>query len=278
MKALFDKVSVHCSKVITHSYSTSFSLGIRLLHPVLHHPIYAIYGFVRVADEIVDTFHGYDQSKLLDELKDEVYLAIDRKISTNPVLNAFQEVVHRYNIDMPLIDQFLYSMQMDLSLENCDRESFNQYVLGSAEVVGLMCLKVFVDGNQQQYDTLKPYAMKLGAAFQKINFLRDIKADYETLGRSYFPDVDLAQFDKVQKDIIEKEIKEDFEQGLYGIKHLPVKARLGVYVAYVYYQSLFRKIRRVAPERILNERIRISNPIKLLLLARSFILFKLGVI
>lgn len=270
MKQLFDEVSAASSKLTTRTYSTSFSLGIYCLNRGMHRPIYNIYGFVRFADEIVDSFEGYDKKTLLDEFKTETYKAIERKISLNPILNSFQEVVNAYNIERELIDCFLRSMQMDLDKSMHSENSYNEYILGSAEVVGLMCLRVFTNGNEQMYQQLKPAAMKLGAAFQKVNFLRDLQQDYKYLGRMYFPNVNLDKFSDCSKRKIEREIEEDFQEALAGIKQLPSSSRFGVYVAYMYYRSLFNKIKSVPSSRIMQERIRIPNYQKLSLLAGSY--------
>ncbi len=270
MKALFDHVSYRTSEIVTKRYSTSFSLGIKFLNNNLQRPIYGIYGFVRFADEIVDSFHDFNKKELLDEFKRDTHLAIERGISLNPVLNSFQEVVNKYKIDRELIDTFLKSMEMDLEQRDYTFESYKEYILGSAEVVGLMCLKVFVEGDLKTYEALKPYAMSLGSAFQKINFLRDINADYIGLGRVYFPHVDISKMDMHTKAEIEKDIEIDFNKGLEGIKKLSKKSRLGVYVAYMYYNSLFNKIRKVHPERVLQERIRISNSRKAALFGLSY--------
>lgn len=270
MKHLFDNVSYATSRLTTRKYSTSFSLGIHCLHKSIHEPIYNIYGFVRFADEIVDTFHDYDRRLLLKEFKDDTYKAIERGISLNPILNSFQKVVNQYNIERELIDCFLDSMEMDLTQHFHSEESYKTYILGSAEVVGLMCLRVFTNGDQELYQKLKPSAMKLGSAFQKINFLRDIKEDYKTLGRIYFPNVDIAQLSTKEKEEIEKDIELDFREALEGIKQLPVQARFGVYVAYVYYYTLFTKIKGIPSCRIMMERTRIPNYQKLGLLARSY--------
>ena len=266
MKLLFDDVSVKCSRLTTRAYSTSFSLGIYFLHNRLRDPIYSIYGFVRFADEIVDSFHGYNKKYLLKKFRSDTYDAIEHRISLNPVLNSFQNVVHRYNIDVTLINTFLMSMEMDLEKQDYSKEKYEQYILGSAEVVGLMCLHVFTEGDKKNYKELEPFAMKLGAAFQKVNFLRDIKADYQTLERSYFPNVDMKQFTSQAKSRIENEIDMDFKMALIGIKKLPPSSKGGVYLAYVYYKSLFNKIKSVPAERVLTERIRISNGGKLKLM------------
>lgn len=250
MKQLFDNVSIKTSKMVTNSYSTSFSLGIKFLHKQFQDPIYSIYGFVRFADEIVDTFHDFNKKELLDEFKLETYRAIDRGISLNPVLNSFQKVVNDYKIDLHLIETFLKSMEMDLEKKEYTEEGYKEYILGSAEVVGLMCLRVFVKGNQKMYDDLTPYAMALGSAFQKINFLRDLHADYLGMGRVYFPNVELKELDPETKAALEDDIEIDFNKGLEGIKLLPKDSRFGVYVAYIYYRKLFNKIKSLHPERI----------------------------
>lgn len=271
MKALFDTISVACSKNITQRYSTSFSLGIYLLAPELRNPIYSIYGFVRLADEIVDSFEGYGQREMLQQLKQDTFDAIEKKISINPVLNSFQHVVHQYDIEHSLITAFLDSMEMDLEKQVYSHNLYEQYIYGSAEVVGLMCLKVFCMGNNDQYNALKPQAMKLGSAFQKINFLRDVKADYQVLGRTYFPGVDFDSFCDTRKKEIEEDILKDFAEGLDGIRKLPKQARFGVYVAYIYYKALFRKIKRISSTRIMQERIRVANPEKVALLLGCYI-------
>lgn len=276
MKSLFDKVSVQCSKITTRSYSTSFSLGIYFLHERLRDSIYAIYGFVRFADEIVDSFDGYDKAYLLDKFKRDTYEALEQRISLNPILNAFQQVVHQHNVGRELIDTFLQSMEMDLEKIDYSKKKYEQYILGSAEVVGLMCLHVFTEGDQKQYEALKPYAMKLGAAFQKVNFLRDLSADFETLGRTYFPNVDMQQFSAESKRLIEQEIEQDFKEALIGIKKLPSSARGGVYLAYVYYRSLLKKIKRVPAEQLLSKRIRISNGEKFSLAVNSMFQLKIS--
>lgn len=278
MKAIFDNLSYNISKLITQRYSTSFSLGIYFLNGKFHRPIYAIYGFVRLADEIVDSFEGYQQEKLLTKFRADTYAAIENKISLNPVLNCFQEIVHQYNIDNWLIDTFLDSMEMDLHKSQYDRDNYEKYILGSAEVVGLMCLKVFTEGEEKQYEKLKPLAMKLGAAFQKINFLRDLKMDYKDLGRSYFPNVDLSFFNDSTKQRIEEEIEADFKKGFEGIMLLPHSSRFGVYVAYVYYYALFKKIRKTSSGKIMNQRIRIGNEQKMMLLLKSYIKYNFNLV
>ena len=278
MKALYDEVSYDLSKNLTKSYSTSFSLGIRFLAPGLRDPIYAIYGFVRLADEIVDTFHDYDKEKLFLRFKENVDLALEDRISVNPLLNSFQQVVHKYNIERELIDAFLYSMEMDLDKEDYDREDFDRYVLGAAEVVGLMCLHVFVNGEEEKYKHLKPMGMRLGAAYQKINFLRDLAADYDNMGRSYFPEVDLSNFTEEDKAVIEDEIEEDFMEGLKGIKQLPAGSRLGVYLSFVYYYRLFQKIRGLPAVEVRKKRIRLSNLRKYFLLLNTYLRFRLKMI
>ena len=270
MKHLFDKVSAQASKHTTQTYSTSFSLGIYCLNKKLHRAIYNIYGFVRFADEIVDSFHEYDKETLLKEFREDTYKAIERKISLNPILNSFQEVVNTFHIEQELIDCFLNSMEMDLKQSAHSDESYNQYILGSAEVVGLMCLRVFTNGNEQQYQTLKPSAMKLGAAFQKVNFLRDIKNDMDYLGRIYFPKVNLKCLTEDEKRTIESEIEKDFNDALIGIKQLPSSSKYGVYVAYVYYNSLFKKIKSTPSTKIMIERIRVPNYQKISLLFTSY--------
>jgi len=278
MKELYDKLSRKVSKTTTKLYSTSFSMGIMLLDKKMHDPIYSIYGFVRLADEIVDSFHGFDKERMLKDFRQETYRSIDEKISLNPILNAFQEVVNQYNIDKELIDTFLDSMEMDLHQNFHDLKSYQKYILGSAEVVGLMCLKIFTGGKQEMYEKLKPSAMSLGSAFQKVNFLRDIQADFDGLGRTYFPGVDFENFTQNQKLEIEEDIRKDFEAALVGIKQLPRSSRLGVYAAYRYYISLFRKIRKLPPKRIMTERIRISNPVKLWLTCRCFFKLQLNLL
>jgi phytoene/squalene synthetase len=269
MIELYHKISVDASKNITQLYSTSFSMGIKLLDKNIHDAIFSIYGFVRVADEIVDTFHDYPKSEMLQEFKEETYKALDRKISVNPILHAFQMVVNKYSINRNLIDKFLLSMEQDLNDIQYSSACYKEYIVGSAEVVGLMCLKVFVNGDNDLYSKLEESARKLGAAFQKINFLRDVKADYQDLGRTYFPGVDLEQFTPDEKLKIEEDIQNDFECALEGIIKLPSSSRLGVYVAYRYYFSLFKKIKKVSSDRLMEERIRVPNTKKLLITFKS---------
>ncbi len=271
MKALFDDVSYQCSQLTTKRYSTSFSLGIRFLAPDLRDPIYAIYGFVRFADEIVDTFHDFDKASLLKRFREDTYRAIDEKISLNPILNSFQAVVNTYHLDHHCIETFLESMRMDLNKSEYSKEEYDTYILGSAEVVGLMCLSVFLRGDTAEYERLRPYAMKLGSAFQKINFLRDLHADYAELGRTYFPGVDLNGFDDTLKKDIEADIEADFHTGYEGIKMLPKDARFGVFVAYVYYFKLFKKIKNKPIEDILTYRVRISDKRKIALFCTSYV-------
>lgn len=278
MKQLFDTISHEMSMLTTKRYSTSFSLGISFLHKDLHKPIYAVYGFVRFADEIVDSFHDFDKEHLLQDFKRQTYEAIANKISLNPILNSFQWAVNTYNIPLELIDTFLQSMEMDLKKMTYDEQKYQQYILGSAEVVGLMCLKIFVRGNEDDYERLKEPAMKLGSAFQKINFLRDLKADYFELGRTYFPGIDLKQFNATVKREIELDIEQDFKAGQEGIRLLPKDARFGVYMAYVYYYKLFQKIKSTQPEVILNERVRIPNNKKYSLFVFSYLRHNLNMI
>ena len=276
MKALFDNVSHACSKYTTKLYSTSFSLGILLLHKRLRNPIYGIYGFVRLADEIVDSFHDFNKHKLIERLKADTAEAIEENISLNPILNSFQEVVHQYGIQQKHIDAFFHSMEMDLQNITYDDAYYNEYIYGSAEVVGLMCLHVFTEGDMQQYEALKPFARKLGAAFQKINFLRDVQADFDKLGRSYFPNVDLRNFSENDKREIEKDIKQDFDEALIGIKKLPLSSRGGVYLAYLYYITLFNKIKKTNYSRIMQERISVSNWKKIYLIFESAVRLSLN--
>ncbi|GAB3841607.1 phytoene/squalene synthase family protein [Hymenobacter jeollabukensis] len=273
--ALFDRASLACSKRITQCYSTSFTLGIRTLDVRFHEAIYAIYGFVRWADEIVDTFHDRDKAALLREFRDETYRAIDEQFSMNPVLHAFQLAVHRYGIDKDFIEAFLHSMAMDLEDIDYDQQLYDEYIYGSAEVVGLMCLRVFCAGDEAEFERLRRPARRLGAAFQKINFLRDLRSDYEERGRVYFPGLRYEAFDDAAKRAIEDDIRADFEAGYEGICALPRTARLGVYLAYVYYLKLFDKIRQLPAARILAGRVRVPDNTKLLLLLGSYFRYRL---
>ncbi len=263
MLELFDQSSYACSRRVTELYSTSFTLGIKALDKRYHDAIYGIYGFVRYADEIVDTFHDWDKKDLLDRFRADTWKAIEEKISLNPILHAFQLTVHRYQIDHKLIEAFLHSMEMDLYMSNYKQSHYEEYIYGSAEVVGLMCLKVFCDRDTQLYANLIEPARHLGAAFQKVNFLRDLQADFKERGRVYFPDVDFENFCQQEKDRIEEEIRIDFEQAYKGIMQLPAGAKFGVYLAYKYYLKLFRKICRTQPEQVMQTRIRVSDPAKI---------------
>lgn len=276
--SLYDQVCLRTSQLTTRSYSTSFSLGIRCLAREFRSPIYSIYGFVRFADEIVDTFHDRDKVSLLQRFTEDTWRAIDEKISLNPILHSFQLAVNGYNIDHGLIRQFLTSMEMDLDKKHYDQRGYEHYILGSAEVVGLMCLKVFCKGNEAEYQRLKPDAMKLGSAFQKINFLRDLHADFAGLGRCYFPGLDLENFDDDAKQKIEADIEEDFRQGYRGIRQLPRGARLGVYVAYRYYIALFHRIRQLPSSAVMRSRIRVRNRSKLAILGFSYVKHQLNLI
>lgn len=278
MKALYDTSSIACSRIVTKNYTTSFAVGIRLLGPEIRDAVYSVYGFVRLADEIVDTFHGYDQERMLTDLRKDTIRAIDEKISTNPILHAFQKAVHDYNIEWELVDTFLTSMAMDLDQKEHDRTSFDQYVLGSAEVVGLMCLRVFCQNKPGLYDQLKDSAKSLGAAFQKINFLRDMKADTQGLGRNYFPQLSNKSFDLDTKLQIEKEIAMDFEHGYQGILQLPKNSRFGVYMAYMYFFKLFKKIQRATAKDVMQSRIRISNDRKFLILMGSYLRHSMNIL
>jgi phytoene synthase len=278
MKQLFDKVSIKCSRITTRAYSTSFSLGIRCLEKELRDPIHAIYGFVRFADEIVDSFHDYNKTQLFDRFKADTYTAIEEGISLNPILNSFQAAVRFYKIETELIETFLKSMEMDLTKKQYDYTGFKEYILGSAEVVGLMCLRVFCKGDNEMYAKLKPFAMSLGSAFQKINFLRDMNADYMGMGRTYFPGVEMDEFNDNIKMEIEKSIEHDFKEGYRGIVQLPRSARFGVYIAYVYYLALFKKIKNMPSENVMKNRISIRKRHKATLLAYSYVKHQLNLI
>lgn len=279
MKSIFDSVSRSCSQAVTNAYSTSFSLATKMLAPSIRQDIYNIYGFVRFADEIVDSFHDYNKEILLEDFTQDLYKAIDNKISLNPILNAFQETVHKYNIEPSLYNSFLKSMKLDLHKSTyLTQEEYKEYIYGSADVVGLMCLKVFVKGDNKRYDNLKESAMSLGSAFQKVNFLRDLKADFEDLSRSYFPDTNLTALDEASKQKIILEIEADFAAGLKGIAMLPVEAKFGVYTAYIYYSKLLTKLKKVPSLEIKNKRISVPNYQKAGLLAKSYISYRLNLI
>jgi len=278
MLNLYNTTCQECSRLITQRYSTSFSMGIKAFDPKIRMPVYAIYGFVRFADEIVDTFHGYPKANLLQRFREDTYTAIREGISLNPVLQAFQEVVHRYGIEQELIDAFLDSMEMDLHHSYYGSDLYEKYIYGSAEVVGLMCLRVFCEGDRELYDRLKSPARSLGAAFQKINFLRDLKSDFDDRGRVYFPGVDFNAFTQADKETIETEIKKDFDDAYLGIVQLPKSARFGVYLAYVYYLNLFKKIRRTAAAKVKEQRIRVNDGKKIYLLCSSAVRMSLNML
>ena len=278
MKALFDKSSLKCSKIVTKTYSTSFSLGIKLFAPTIRPSIYAIYGFVRYTDEIVDSFEDYKQSELFYDFVEDYNKSLDRKISLNPIINSFQEVVHKYDLYTYAVD-FLKRMESDLHVSDyTTKEDYENYIYGSADVVGLMCLRVFVNNDTEKYNALKQSARHLGSAFQKINFLRDIKDDTENLGRSYFPNLANNPLNNATKEDIIKDIEIDFQKAYKGIVQLPLESRLGVYIAYRYYLKLLKKLKKADSEKILNGRIRISNPLKLYILTKSYIRYKLHVL
>lgn len=274
MKKLFEELSYDVSKKTTKKYSTSFSLGILALKPSIRPAIYAIYSYVRLADEIVDSFQGYDKEKLLNRLKLETDNALSEGISLNPILQSFQDTVVKYNIDRTLINQFLHSMEMDLQKIDYNSALYEEYIHGSAEVVGLMCLQVFTEGDKSKYEELKPYAMKLGSVFQKINFLRDLKDDYQILGRTYFPNVDMCLFDNCVKCQIEEDIEQEFKQALIGIKMLPNSSKFGVYLAYKYYLTLFKKIKNKSSKEIMNNRVRVANSEKAYVAFKSYLRYK----
>lgn len=279
MKQLFDDVSFKCSKLVTKSYSTSFSLAVNMLSPNIREAIYSIYGFVRFADEIVDSFHDFDKERLINEFEAEYYKAIEYGISLNPILNSFQQTVKQYNISDDLVQSFLKSMKLDLVKSDYHtKEEYDEYIYGSADVVGLMCLKVFVGGNVQKYDQLKEEAMRLGSAFQKVNFLRDLKDDNLVLNRDYFPGVNLNSFDEKSKKMIIDEIEEDFRIAYQGIVKLPMEAKFGVYTAFVYYKKLLKKLENTPYQKIGTARIRVSNYTKFGLLAKSFVSYKLKLV
>jgi phytoene/squalene synthetase len=279
MKTLFDSVSRQCSKLVTQSYSTSFSMATKMLSESIRQDIYNIYGFVRFADEIVDTFHDYNKKDLFDRFSEDLEHALVNRISLNPILNAFQETYHKYDIDKHLVDAFMNSMHLDLHKQTyLTEEEYKAYIYGSADVVGLMCLKVFVKGDQQKYNELKDSAMSLGSAFQKVNFLRDLKADFEDLSRTYFPNTDLNHLDEDSKQIIIQDIEADFQKGLEGIKKLPLEARFGVFMAYRYYNKLLEKLKNTPAIKIKSARIRVPNYKKVELLTRSYVKYQLNLI
>lgn len=276
MKELFDKISLNASKHVTNEYSTSFSLGIKMLHQSIREPIYAIYGFVRLADEIVDSFHEFNKKELLDDFKKQTFQAINVKISLNPILNSFQHAVNYYQIDKWLIDAFFDSMEMDLEDQQYNQETFDKYILGSAQVVGLMCLKIFCKGDTDEFESLKPGAMSLGSAFQKVNFLRDLKADKENLGRIYFPGMNNHDWTPELKEKIQADIKQDFVHALEAINRLPSNSKYGVYTAYRYYFKLFKKLENASFEELLTNRLRVPNYTKIRLLFTSKVRLSLG--
>jgi len=277
MKALFDTVSHQCSKTVTKSYSTSFSLATKMLSNSIRQDIYNIYGFVRFADEIVDSFHDYDKETLFNNFENDLKLALNQKISLNPILNSFQETYHKYGIEKHLVDSFMGSMRLDLHKSTyLSAEEYKAYIYGSADVVGLMCLKVFVKGDVVKYESLKDSAMSLGSAFQKVNFLRDLKADYEDLSRTYFPNTDLSKLDEVSKQEIISDIESDFSKGLQGIKQLPLEAKFGVFMAYRYYNQLLKKLKKTPALEIKSTRIRVPNYKKIELLTRSYVKYQLN--
>ena len=277
MKALFDSVSYNCSKIVTTSYSTSFSMATKMLSNSIRQDIYNIYGFVRFADEIVDTFHDYNKEELLNNFETDLEYALKNKISLNPILNAFQNTYHKYNLEKHMVDSFMKSMRLDLSkTKYLTDDEYKEYIYGSADVVGLMCLKVFVKGDNVKFNELKSTAMSLGSAFQKVNFLRDLKADHDDLERTYFPNADLNNLDEISKQAIIIDIESDFTEGLKGIKQLPIEARFGVFMAYRYYNQLLKKLKRTPALDIKNARIRVPNYKKVELLTRSYVKYQLN--
>ena len=279
MKSLFDTVSYDCSKLVTKSYSTSFSLATKMLSKSIRNDIYNIYGFVRFADEIVDSFHDYNKEELFNYFVIDFERSLNDKISLNPIINSFQRTYHKYNIDKHLVDSFLKSMRMDLhKKEYLTREEYQEYIYGSADVVGLMCLKIFVNGDNEKYEELKQMAMSLGSAFQKVNFLRDLKADHDNLSRTYFPNTDLGNLDEVSKQHIIDDIEKDFEEGLKGIKKLPIEAKFGVFMAYRYYKQLLNKLKKTPALEIKNTRIRVPNYRKFYILTRSYVKYQLNLL
>ncbi len=275
---LYNRNALVCSIVTTKNYSTSFSLAVRLLDKKIQLPIYALYGFVRYADEIVDTLHTFDKHALLKKFKEDTYSAIEMKVSINPILHSFQQIVHQYKIEQTHIEAFFFSMEMDLYDQQYDKLNYEKYIYGSAEVVGLMCLRIFYPYDDIAYNNLKLPAQKLGQAFQKINFLRDLENDYTHLGRTYFPNIDFNNFKKSDKEQIENEISSDFQQALLGIKELTSEFQLGVYLAYSYYWNLFKKIKKAHPKQIIKQRFRINNPLKIVILITCYFKYKLGLV
>ena len=279
MKEIFDRVSYECSEKVTKTYSTSFSMATKLLSKSIRKDIYNIYGFVRFADEIVDSFHNFNKSELFNSFAEDLDKALLNKISLNPILNSFQHTYHKYSIDRDLVDSFMKSMRMDLKKKKYSTaKEYKEYIYGSADVVGLMCLKVFVQGNEKQFQKLKINAMKLGSAFQKVNFLRDIKADQENLKRSYFPNTQFNNLSELEKNTIINEIEDDFKLGLQGIKELPIVAKFGVFIAYRYYNQLLKKLKKTPATEIINKRIRVPNLKKLELLTRSYVKYQLNLL
>jgi len=279
MKNIFDEVSYSCSENVTKTYSTSFSLATRLLSENIRKDIYNIYGFVRFADEIVDSFHDYNKTELFNDFSDDLEKALTSKIHLNPILNSFQHTFHKYNIDKDLVNSFMKSMRMDLTKKKYSTvKEYKEYIYGSADVVGLMCLKVFVQGDSKLYNKLKNNAMKLGSAFQKVNFLRDLKADKEDLNRTYFPNTKFEKLNESEKNEIINEIENDFKDGLEGIKQLPLDAKFGVFMAYRYYNQLLKKLKKTPATEIINRRIRVPNLKKIELLTRSYVKYQLNLL
>ena len=279
MKSLFDTASFDCSKIVTKSYSTSFATAVRMLAPSIRQDIYNIYGFVRLADEIVDSFHDYNKEELFAQFETDLKTALADKISLNPILNSFQHTVYKHQIPYSLIESFMYSMKLDLTKSfYTTREEYEEYIYGSADVVGLMCLKVFVKGNTESYEKLKNSAMRLGSAFQKVNFLRDLRADHEDLNRTYFPNTDLKNLNEEAKKEIIQEIETDFAAGFQGIKNLPIEAKFGVYTAYIYYKKLLSKLKKTPSTEIKNTRIRVPDYEKMGLLANCYLKYRLNLL
>ena len=279
MKSIFDDVSNDCSKIVTKTYSTSFSLATKMLSKGIRQHIYNIYGFVRFADEIVDSFHDYDKEILFQDFSSDLEKSLKNKIHLNPILNSFQATYHKFNISKDLVDSFMSSMEKDLYKKKyVSNQEYEEYIYGSADVVGLMCLKVFVNGDKEKYEELKSFAMRLGSAFQKVNFLRDLKDDFEVLNRTYFPNTDLNQLNEESKIKIINEIESDFKEGLNGIKKLPIEAKFGVFMAYRYYSQLLKKLKKTPALDIKNTRIRVPNYKKIELLTRSYVKYQLNLL